>query len=489
MSFGFNRFAWDLYRQSEQGKSAIECFSSIADSSQAFRLIARYNPQLKANEVETSELLDLLWYHKISDYQDTISEETFCDIYEEIISTGLVAEGDIIVRHGDYSAMLNLIPYLSMLLNVIAPDYYFPYLFGLRFYDLKKISDAFDIDLPVIPKKPDYKSRCLYYLGLCKVMRGFMEENRLTPSELSATLYDFAPKYIADRAEDTTVLRPSRAWFIGGKTNRLEENMDFLFWQANPETKRGDILVHYEKYPTCAITSIFISQTDGVIDPFFHYYSNCYIGNRKEIPHITLEELKRDEYFATSSLVRKNFQGVNGWAMTSEDYSRLMWLISVKGGDVDGLPKLYAPDLPKNVVITDERSVETQLLEPLLERMGYVENINFKRQIPVKAGRGHRIFPDYALHYCDEKNNEAAKVVIEAKLWMNNNQEIEAAFTQGRSYAGLLNAQVLCLCDKQCILVYERHNGAFDRSRYQKFYWGDLENPDNYKRLFDLLNV
>lgn len=81
-----------------------------------------------------------------------------------------------------------------------------------------------------------------------------------------------------------------------------------LAWQSNMDTKRGDILIHYETSPVSAITCLWIAQTDGVIDPFFHYYSNTYIGDRIVIPNISLKELKADIYFSNHPLVRKNFQ-------------------------------------------------------------------------------------------------------------------------------------------------------------------------------------
>ena len=72
-------------------------------------------------------------------------------------------------------------------------------------------------------------------------------------------------------------------------------NIGLPAFGSNQETKKGDILVHYETSPISAITCLWIAQVDGVIDPFTHYYSNTYISNRIAIPHITLKELREDE--------------------------------------------------------------------------------------------------------------------------------------------------------------------------------------------------
>lgn len=120
-----------------------------------------------------------------------------------------------------------------------------------------------------------------------------------------------------------------------------------------------------------------------------------------------------DEYFSKYPLVKKRFQGVNGYPMSNEDYLELLRIIKAKGFDIDLLPKLYAPTLPKNLNIRKERDVEKQLLEPLLNSMGWYENKDFIRQLGIKAGRGHRVFSDYALHYDNKPNEGRAKVLIE----------------------------------------------------------------------------
>lgn len=260
------------------------------------------------------------------------------------------------------------------------------------------------------------------------------------------------------------------------------------FWQSNQDTKKGDILIHYETAPISAITCLWIAQVDGVIDPFFHYYSNTYISNKIDIPHITLKELREDEYFYSHPLIRKKFQGVNGWPLSSEDYSELLRMIKAKGFDIDTLPKLYAPALLNNLSISCERDVEVQLLEYYLNKMGWYENKDFIRQLPIHAGRGHRVFPDYALHYDKKPDYERAKVLIEAKFHMKNNQDIEEAFKQARSYANILESSVIVLCDKQCLIVYEKKE-SFDRDIYVKYYWVELENPDKFNELKNKLNI
>lgn len=487
----FNQYLWNLYKNSPEGKTVISSFLNRKEWIDEEFLFEKYNPSIKDNfnKEVICEILEDFWCYKISDFEgiEYPSLDEAGGIYEGIISTGLRIEDEEVLKIGDFDQMLDYIPFLSMELNYLLSDYFFPYLYIDRFYELKKLADHFDIELPPTPKKPDYKARCMYYWELCKVLYQFRVENDLTPDELSAFMYDYVPNLL-NTEEKGVIPQPSQAWFIGGLIRGYGEHWTTGFWQTNQETKKGDILVHYETSPISAITCLWIAQVDGVVDPFTHYYSNTYVSNRIDVPRITLKELREDKYFSNHPLVRKNFQGVNGWPMSGADYSELLRMIKAKGFDTNVLPKLYAPTLPKGIVIEYEHDVEQLLLEPLLNSMGWHEKKDFIRQLPIQAGRGHRVFPDYALHYDNKPDEEKAKVLIEAKFYMKNNQEIEEAFLQARSYACLLESTVIVLCDKQCLIVYEKKQ-SFDRDSYKKYYWGELENPDVFNELKNKLNI
>jgi membrane protease subunit (stomatin/prohibitin family) len=73
---------------------------------------------------------------------------------------------------------------------------------------------------------------------------------------------------------------------------------------------------------------------------------------------------------------------------------------------------------------------------------------------------------------------------------MKNGQDIEKAFKQCKSYGKWGNAQTLVLIDKYQILVFNKHNGTFDSSKYDLFYWSDVinGNADKYNALKKLLS-
>lgn len=490
---GFDSYSWEMYKRLPEGIATIQMFEKANDDFSELDIAFKYNPRLDFfcnNEKQRKHINSFcedIWCYNICEFPD---EERPNDLqaaqekFEDVITRRIVIDDFTVLQHGDYATKLAYMTWISFLMYYYAPEYFFPYLFLFRYYDLTKIADRFGIELPPIPKKPDYKGRCMYYWELCKVFYGFRKENDLSPAELCAFLYDFAPHYTKETVSKQ-LPEPSQAWFIGGKIDP-EALTTRTFWQANPETKRGDILIHYETSPLSAITKIWRAETNGIIDPFFHYYGNVYLTNAIDIPSITLKELKEDNYFSAHPFVKKSFQGVSGWSISSRDYTELLRLIRAKQFDTKQLPQIYAPDLSYNQNIASEADVEQILLNPLLASMGWEEGKDFKRQIGIKAGRGHRIYPDYVLHYIDEKNNEQARVLIEAKKEMRNNQEIEAAFTQAKSYANILQANVIVLCDRLRLIVYER-NTSFDRHRFNTYYWSELTNPDKFKELKQIL--
>lgn len=395
----FNQYLWNLYKNSPDGKSAISAFSDRKEWIEEERLFEKYNPKIKDgfNSEIICNILEDFWCYKVSEYEGT-ELDSLNDaekLYEEIISTGLMIESEEVLKIVDFDLMLEYVPFLSMELNYLFREYFFPYIYIDEFYQLTRLADYFEIELPSIPKKPNYKARCMYYWELCKVFYKFRTENGLSPDEFSAFMYDYTPNLLT-KEDNTDMPKPSSAWFIGGLIKGYGGHWNTGFWQSNKDTKKGDILIHYETSPVSAITCLWIAQVDGVIDPFFHYYSNTYIGDKIDIPHISLKELKSDEYFSGHPLVRKNFQGVNGWPATGKDYAELMRMIAAKGFDTSKLPQIYTPSLPEGITVENERDVEVNLLEPLLNSMEWYEHKDYTRQLPIHAGRGHRIFPDYA---------------------------------------------------------------------------------------------
>ena len=478
----FNKYTWELYKQTENGRETIKSFENAAHNMSIYDLVSKYSPmeaRLACRE-NIEDCCELLWELTIDAMPSPLNINDARNLYEQIIDGEILyKDGDIFIEKADYKTYLMANMDISFMLFFKAPEYFFPNMFRHHFFDLIKVFDIFGIELPPPPKKSDYRARCMYYWELCEILYSFRKENGLSPYELCAMLYDFGQGLTKNIP--TELPKPSKAWFIGGKIMPIED-LDFTFWQANEDTMRGDILIHYETSPICAITCMWIAQTDGVIDPFFYYYANTYIGSRIKLPHVTLQELKDDEYFSSHPLVRKNFQGVNGWEISNRDYQEFLRIIQTKKYDTSKLPVLYAPKIAcTNIKL--EKDVEEHLLIPLLDSMGITD---YMRQVPLRAGRGGRIFPDFALYCTKTDNGYIAKVLIEAKLSMRNKKDAYYAFQQANSYAHLMESSVIVLCDKEMLLVYTNEIG-FNRDRYKKFFWVEMGNPDSFNKFKQII--
>ncbi len=476
---------WLHYKEGARGKQVIDAFekASAPDVTieEQINLIKQYASNYIENAVENDfkRLGDIL-----DDFYTGLGDFTLSELPTNIQEATDFYEGYIGLLQDSYKVGVGLNLHITLNLYALCPKFFFPNLFVMNFIALQRFFDKYNLTLPEMPSKTNWAARSSYYSKLNEIVYQFRIDNDLSPAELCALMFDYAQRQVEQ--SETILPEPSQAWLIGGTSGDGEKDADYRFWQANPDTKRGDILIHYEKYPTKAITAVWRAEENGIVDPFFWYYSNTYAGHKIDVPLITLDELKKDEFFKNpespvGKLINKNFQGVNGWTVSGDDYKHFLDIWKTKGCDIEKLPKLYAPELPNGVTIVHESDVSNQLLRPMLNAMGWKENENYKPEVHFKAGRGSAKRPDFCLHIKGEGEDIEAKVIFECKLYMKNSKEIEANFTQGRSYAKWGNAQVLVLCDKEQLLVYERHHGSFDRNKFKKFYWGEVMGGDSDK--------
>ena len=117
----------------------------------------------------------------IDEYMNSLWEE-----YKKEFSSDKDAFGEFA-----YRLMLE-----STVASIDVPDVFAPYYFVKTYNVLETISSEFEITLPSMPAKKDYKGRFYLYREICKVLYRFRHDNGLSPYELYAFLYDFAPKYI-----------------------------------------------------------------------------------------------------------------------------------------------------------------------------------------------------------------------------------------------------------------------------------------------------
>ena len=514
-----SKINWKRYKESKSGKEAITLFDRICDSAcsmeEIYAVAERFNPDYFKNlgESEKKVAINNLTYYKrlLDGYFEGKSlpeSEDGCIELFMSLSSILTTKSEYMeiddIPQANFKAILSDNIFLSLILYIYIPEYFVPNLFVMQFIYLKRIAEKYELELPEIPNRANYKDRWFYYLYLCNVLNAFAIENDLDSAELCAFLYDYELPIIKEELENESSDMPdipAQAWILVGNYGEAERNMKSGFWQANELTEKGDILLFYEKSPVKALNSIWIALQNGVVDPFFHYYSNTYIGNKITIPAdkaVTFEDFKSSDYFKTrdkkGNFVSKNFQDVSGWAVSSDDYNEIKRILESKGFDTSILPKLYEPKKIGDITIELEKDVSEKLLIPLLEQMGWKNGIDFKGEVEFNAGRTKTNHssdkrPDFCLHIVEKDDDIEAKVAIEVKKHMKSQKEIHDCFVQGRSYAKWGAVQVLVLVDMKQIRVYVRNkDNKFNENKPIKFSWADMENLDKYAELKRLLS-
>ena len=96
------------------------------------------------------------------------------NLYEQIIDGAILFDdGEPFIEKADYKTYLMANMDISFMLFFKAPEYFFPNIFRYHFFDLIKVFDIFDIELPLPPKKSNYRARCMYYWELCEILYSF----------------------------------------------------------------------------------------------------------------------------------------------------------------------------------------------------------------------------------------------------------------------------------------------------------------------------
>ncbi|MFJ1262066.1 restriction endonuclease subunit R [Capnocytophaga canis] len=482
-----NQFIWNNYKESKEGKETIKFF----EEGYLDKILRKY---VEEKNKDLDYCTNFIW--QITELSIIPEDIELKDFYRHILDKGLKGfdekgkkEYEIFYTE-DYDYILSMIEPLSFSLFSFQDknnkNFYVPYLFQLNFAKLQKIADTFDVELPRVPLRKNKRERAEYYLEFCRIWKEFAKSNQLTIFELCAFLYDFAPKYIGD--EETQVLpEPTNIWLCGGSKGDYQDLISAkkgttYFWQGNQDTQKGDIIVMYCLSPRSSIEFIARATNNGIRDPFFHYYGSITLGHIQRIEPLTLAEIKSDEHLKQIPIVRKNFQGVNGTRLNNDDYKYILELLAKKGQEISMLPQLSSVNFSPNESCKNEREVEIQIVEPFLKEIGYSEN-EWIRQLPVRMGRGERNYPDYAFFAETKKGYESAKMLLETKFFIKSNAELEETFQQAHSYALRLNAKKIVVCDKDYLWIHTKRNGYFDRTKYIKYNWQEIKNPDIFNKI------
>ena len=322
----------------------------------------------------------------------------------------------------------------------------------------------------------------MYYFHLNQSLQEFRILHGLSPAEMCAFLYDFAPEAL--REQEAELPPPSKVWLITGGAGG---NGDFEFldqstvestshWQGNIDTRRGDILLMYCVSPRSYIHSIWRATTDGFFDPFFYYHSTIWVGSPIKTTQVTFKEMKLHPLLSQKGAIRAHFQGPSGKAFAVEEYQAVLGIMAEKGQDISLLPTIKQTSFIPDTELTSEWDVEIRLIEPFLKKIGYHEK-DWIRQMPVSMGRGERNYPDYVFGAQTKKGEEKATLILESKFRIGTRRELTDAYCQAKSYALRLQAKSMIIAAVEGVWIFRDKNG-FSLERIVHKNWKELEHPD-----------
>ena len=479
-----NKQIWNLYKASEEGKKIISLFDFDNDISMYERMEKLYDIGKKWGANSDFKEVYNNWIFGIEDLkrQKFLKDRIY---FEEFIDNFVFVEGyydaenrkftfnpdKIYLKKDDYRGKVFSISVLSWILSFCYTSL-IPILNPMRFDIFQRNCNLLGIELPDIPKTKDYREFCFYYFDICSALTDFAKEYNLSQAELCACIYDFA-SMLSDEKKSEELPEPTNVWFTGAKGNNQFIYLDNLLkkknadanqcWACNERTKRGDIIVMYCTSPRSYIHSIWRANSNGIFNPFTYYQKMTTVCNGIEVPKVTFKDLKDDSYWGQVPIVRGNLQGLNGVEITAEQYEKLLEIFKRKGMSLRKIPKLFSSKSVNFGTIKVEKDVEEKILIPLLEKIGYAEG-DWTRQLSLKAGRKEKAIPDFVFYPKGESHFESSPFVIEAKYDFSSMIEFQKAFSQCFSYAKMLQAKIMGICDKERLVVYKINStGSFDR--------------------------
>lgn len=506
----FNTYIWNLYKQSTKGRKTIQyfknltCITFLKDLNQN-----TYNKyEVLIDEKFAKEFRRSRFYISITklvkDHASKTDVKSLKDaqkLYTTIVKKGIpIYSKDIKGREQyicDFGSRYNLegcydyVEDISHGLFFAHPKFFIPYRFRRKFDQFQSICEDFNIPIPPVPGKLQKKERALYYMTLNNALLEFAARNSLSTYEVCAFLYDFASNFIIE-SDNNELPSPSKVWAL---TAHPLYDFDFIdvatertvsAWGGNVETKRGDILLMYEPLPRGYIKSVWEAVSDGFIDPFFHYYSMVRIGYPIKTIPVTFNDMKKHPILAEKGAIKGHMQGASGKPFTVREYQTILDIMKAKGGDISILPKMdYIDELPP-IDLIDENSVEENLVEPLLKRLGYTEK-DWIRQMPVRMGRGERIYPDYAFGAHNKKGEESARMILEAKFSLSTHRLLTDAYYQAKSYALRLRVKIMLLASKEGLWIFQRKKDDFYFDNFIHENWNELNHPDEFHKILQII--
>ena len=497
-----NKYVWELYLKSGGNKTVSFFRNNFEDKfkknyvsglKKLQKVYCVFEDAIEDTDIKLTEFVDGLDGYENDIEFEEINEKNYKDIIDSEMNELWNALEDEFLSDKDAFAEFiggvgsyRGIAHYSTCCAYDFPECFIPYYFQYNYNVLEIIAEQFDIELPKLPNKKDYKKRFLHYGELCKVFTKYRFDNGWTPYELLAFLYDFAPRYIG--GIDSYIIKdlpePKSAFFIGGGGDNADATAEddpncICCWQCNPETRAGDLIVMYLRTPISAISSIWRSCSLGFNDPFFYYYRCTYIGKPIKVKRFGINEIKKDRLLSKMPIVKKNMQGISGVELMPSEYNHIVDKVKAK------VTKLEYEAISSDNKYTNEKDVEQKLIKPFLKDLGYEEDeYTQQKRVPI-GNHNNTLIPDFVLLPVSFGGKHSAFAVLEAKKSIKNQKDLLAALDQVSSYSLLLSAEYAVVASQEGIWITskkDRYSGVIE-----EFSWEELSDDDNMYKVRRLI--
>jgi hypothetical protein len=269
-----------------------------------------------------------------------------------------------------------------------------------------------------------------------------------------------------------------RYWIMATREEywpHLDEGGD-LYWAGRKEMEPGDLVFFYRTAPRKAITDIYEVAPSGVtIDPWGSWHGLWFdLEKVTAIPDIPFSKLRTDPVLGKWGVIRRQFQGVVSEPVTHAVYNRLLELLPEDLCEEHGLEPEELAATGSSGSFASEEEFEDAVVEPLVRRMG----LGMERQhvctfqIGSQATRGR---VDFLL-----KDGDRPVALIENKLKIVNDAQLQTAVAQARSYALQLGLPTFLIGAPEGLWLYRLE---LNRESLVDHWTGDGVDADELRRL------
>ena len=497
----FNRYQWELYAEGK-GKETIDRFRAFLNGS--WRGYSAFIADLMKDFCPDEMFVDetyrsvgdetrrfIIGYLPVPDENLDLSEDRLFsqDEYDSILlkiySKYLETTGSAKQAQWEISLDMGAI---TTRLAMQYPAQFIPYYFTACYNVVERIAAEFDIELPPIPAKGQKEKRVLFLGVLSRIFNEFRLANKLSVEELWAFLYDYAPKLVGglDWVLPENELKEAHNVFVFGTSESpYLQNPDpgeIFIWQGSPEMKPGDIAVLYQWKPVSSFVSIWRAVSVGYNDPIFRHHRMVCYSAVCGIPNVKWEELKNDEVFSQTNLVRSKMTQMDGARMKNSEYMHLLEMAKKHGPLPETVPEMPVYSEIEIPELKLEKDVEHYLLEGvLLKRLGW-EEADYLRQLPVRDGRSTHVFPDYVINY--DAARRVGEIILEAKLTIPSEKQAVHDKGQAVAYARLIKARAIVLVAKEGIWLAQEKD---DFNALKAYTWGELQDADRFDAVYQVI--